>query len=299
VSTNIGPFLLVVAKDEYGSSKTRAEVIARNLNDKVPFFRQNLSGRIVLEKVEGIYSIFAVSEILDQRELLLRVFPDDALAYGKVTQRSISVDALAEWWRMLIDSYYKVFVQVQSPSSTGIMSAGGSVLQQIYNFYSLKTGQGLKYYKKDLLQTLPDDQRNRLVGLSLSPPKKIMSADGKWSGKMSNVLYSNISDPDLELILTLRQREDGSLSGTAEINWKVGMGRNEGGFENVAYKKLGTFPLSGMFRRSQTFPLEFSFVDKESRRLNFVGKLEGEALIGRFEVSATGEEGSWSARLRN
>jgi pSer/pThr/pTyr-binding forkhead associated (FHA) protein len=298
VATNIGPFLVVVAKDQYGSSKSRAEVIARNLNDKIPFFRQNLSARIALDKVEGVYSIFAESEILEQRELLLRIFPDDALAYSKITQRSVSVDALAEWWKMLIDSYYKVFVQIQSPSTTGIMSAGGSILQQIYNFYSLKTAQGFKYYKKDLVQTLPDDQRTRLVALSLSPPKKLMSVDGKWGGKMSNILHPNISDPELELVLTLRQSDGGSVSGTAEVNWKVGMGRNSGGFENVAYKKLGTFPLSGMFRRSQSFPLEFSFVDKSSRRLNFVGKLEGEALVGSFQVSSTGEEGTWSVRLR-
>jgi hypothetical protein len=159
VTTNVGPFLIVVAKDEYGASKTRAEVIARNLNDKIPFFRQNLSAKIALERVDGVYSIFSESDVLEHRELLLRVFPDDALAYSKITQRSVSVDSLAEWWRMLIDSYYKVFVQVQSPSSTGILSAGGSILQQVYNFYSLKTPQGMKYYKKDLLTALPNDQR--------------------------------------------------------------------------------------------------------------------------------------------
>ena len=299
VATNIGPFLVIVGKDEYGSSKTRAEVIARNLNDKIPFFKQNLTGKITLDRVEGIHSIFADTEALDQRELLLRVFPDDALAYSRIAQRSVTVDALAEWWRMLIESYYKVFVQVQSPSATGIMSAGGSVLQQVYNFYSLKTNQGMKYYKKDLLQTLPDDQRNRLVSLSLTLPRKIMSVDGKWGGKMSNVHYSNISDPDLELVLTLRQSDGGSVSGTAEVNWKVGMGKNEGGFENVAYKKLGKFPLSGMFRRTQSFPLEFSFVDAKAGRMNFVGRLEGDALVGSFQVLSSGEEGTWSVRLRN
>ena len=299
VSTNIGTFLVLVAKDEYASSNTRAEIIARNLNDKIPFFRQNLSARIALEKVEGINSIFADSNVLEHRELLLRVFPDDALAYSKITQRPITVDGLAEWWRMLIDSYYKVFVQVQSPSSTGILGSGGSVLQQIYNFYSVKSPQGTKYYKKDFLDTLPQEQRNKLIALSMSPPRKISSVDGKWGGKMTNNLYSNISDADLELVLRLRQSADGTVSGTAEVNWKVGMGRNEGGFENVAYKKLGTFPLSGMYRKSQAYPLEFTFVEKDSRRLNFVGRLEGEALVGNFEVSSTGEEGSWSVRLRN
>lgn len=298
VGTNIGTFLVLVAKDEYASSRARAEVIARNLNDKIPFFRQNSSARISLEKLEGINSIFAGSDVLDHRELLLRVFPDDALAYSKITQRMVTVDALAEWWRMLIDSYYKVFVQVQSPSSTGILGAGGSVLQQIYNFYSVKSPQGTKYYKKDFLDNLPQEQRNKLIALSMSPPKKISSVDGKWGGRMTNNLYSNISDADLELVLTLRQSGEGTVSGTAEVNWKVGMGRNEGGFENVAYKKLGTFPLSGMYRKSQAYPLEFTFVEKDSRRLNFVGRLEGEALVGNFEVSSTGEEGSWSVRLR-
>ena len=297
VATNVGPLLVVVAKDEYGASKTRAEVIARNLNDKIPFFRQNPSAKISLERVEGVYSIFADSEVLENRELLLHVFPDDALAYSKMGQRSVSVDALAEWWRMLIDSYYKVFVQIQSPASTGILSAGGSIFQQIYNFYSLKTPQGMKYYKKDLLQTLPDDQRTRLVSMSLSPPKKIDSVAGKWVGKMSNVLRASISDPNLELILTLRQGEGGTISGTAEVNWKVGMGTNEGGFENVAYKKIGTYPVKGMFRKSSSIPVEFSF-SEGSRRLNFVGKLEGEALVGTLEVSPTSEEGTWSARLR-
>jgi pSer/pThr/pTyr-binding forkhead associated (FHA) protein len=297
VASNIGTFLVVVAKDQYGSSKARAEVIARNLNDKIPFFRQNLSARITLDQTEGVHSIFADSEILQQRELLLRVFPDDALAYSKITQRPVSVDALAEWWRMLIGSYYNVFVQVQSPSPTGIMSAGGSILQQIYNFYSLKTAEGMKYYKKDLLETLPNDQKSKLVALSLSPPRMMMSVDGKWAGKMSNLTHPNISDSELELILTLRQSDSGTVSGTAEYNWKVGMGRTEGGFENVAYKKLGKSPLSGNFRRSQTFPLEFSLVIN-GRRFNFVGKLEGEALVGGFQAS-NGEEGNWNVRLMN
>ena len=126
-----------------------------------------------------------------------------------------------------------------------------------------------------------------------------MRVDGKWGGTMSNVHYSNISDPDLELVLTLRQSDGGSVSGTAEVNWKVGMGKNEGGFENVAYKKLGNFPLSGMFRRTQSFPLEFSFVDAKAGRMNFVGRLEGDALVGSFQVLSSGEEGTWSARLRN
>jgi pSer/pThr/pTyr-binding forkhead associated (FHA) protein len=299
VATNIGPFLVVVAKDEYGSSKTRAEVIAANLTDKIPFFRQNLSAKITMEKIEGVYSIFADSDVLQNRELLLHVFPDDALAYSKITQRPVGVDALAEWWKMLIDSYFKVFIQVQSPANTGILGAGGSVLQQIFNFYSLKTGQGQKYYKKDLMDTLPADQKTRLVALSMNPPKKLMSVDGKWGGRMSNILYSNISDQDLELVVTLRQNSDGNINGIAEVNWKVGMGRNEGGFENVAYKKLGSFGLSGMFRKSQAYPVEFSFVEKDGRRLQFVGKLEGEALVGSFVISSTGQEGTWSLRLRS
>jgi pSer/pThr/pTyr-binding forkhead associated (FHA) protein len=299
VFSNIGPFLIVVAKDEYGSSKTRAEVIASNLNDKIPYFRRNLSAKITLEKIEGVNSIFAQSDLLQDRELLLRVYPDDALAYSKLEQHSIGVDDLAEWWQMLIDSYYKVFVQVQNPASSGILSAGGTILQQVYNFYSLKTDQGTKYYKKDLLSTLPGDQRNQLVSLSLNLPKKIASVDGRWAGRMANELYSNISDQNLELILTLRQAGDGTVSGTAEINWKVGMGTNAGGFENVAYKKLGTYSLSGLYRKTQAFPLEFSFVEKDGRRLQFVGKLEGDSLIGNFAVSSTGDEGSWNARLTN
>jgi pSer/pThr/pTyr-binding forkhead associated (FHA) protein len=299
VASNIGPFLVVVAKDEYGSSKTRAEVIARNLNDKIPFFRQNLSAHISLQRVEGTYSIFADSDLLENRELLMHVYPDDALAYSKIVQRPVTVDALAEWWQMLIDSYFKVFVQIQSPASTGILGAGGTILQQVYNFYSLKTEQGTKYYKKDLLDTLPSDQKNRLVSLSLTPPKKIASVDGKWAGRMSNVLYSNISDQDLELILTMRQTQEGSVSGTADVNWKVGMGTNAGGFENVAYKKLGTYNITGAYQKSQSFPLEFSFVEKDGRRLQFVGKLEGEALIGSFAVSSSQAEGTWTVRLSN
>jgi hypothetical protein len=299
VFSNIGPFLVVVAKGEYGSSKTRAEVIASNLNDKISFFQQTLSAKITLDKVDGVNSIFAQSDLLQDREVLLRVYPDDALAYSKIVQRSVNVDALAEWWAMLIGSYYKVFVQAQSPASTGILSAGGNILQQIYNFYSLKTDQGTKYYKKDLLNSLPADQRNQLVSLSLRLPKKIASVDGKWNGRMSNELYSNISDQNLELILTLRQTDDGSVSGTAEVNWKVGLGTNAGGFENVAYKKLGTYSLSGVYRKTQAFPLEFSFVEKDGRRLQFVAKLEGDSLIGSYAISSTGDEGTWNVRLSN
>jgi hypothetical protein len=77
------------------------------------------------------------------------------------------------------------------------------------------------------------------------------------------------------------------------------MGTNAGGFENVAYKKLGTYSLSGVYRKTQAIPLEFSFVEKEGRRLQFVGKLEGDSLIGSYAITSTGEEGNWSARLSN
>ena len=97
----------------------------------------------------------------------------------------------------------------------------------------------------------------------------------------------------------MQQTQEGTVSGTADVNWKVGMGTNAGGFENVAYKKLGTYNLTGAYRKSQAFPIEFSFVEKDGRRLQFVGKLEGDALIGSFAVSSSQAEGTWTVRLSN
>jgi hypothetical protein len=43
--------------------------------------------------------------------------------------------------------------------------------------------------------------------------------------------------------------------------------------------------------------LEFSFVEKDGRRLDFVGKLDGEALKGTYVIRSTGQEGNWNLFL--
>jgi hypothetical protein len=291
VETNIGPLLVLVAKDEFGSSSARAEAVAKNLNDAVEIFQKNSTAKVSLvRQPEGI-SLYAEDDSGQQR-LLLRAFPEDALAYGKISQRVVKPEDLADWWQMLLLSYYRVFVQFQSPEDTGIVGAGGGILRQIYDFYSMSNAQGQKYYRKDFLETLPADQKTRLVALSLSLPARVSSVEGAWVGTMSNILYDNVSQASLELILQFRQSGSGTLTGTAELNWKIVVG------SGIAYRGLGKFPLQGSFRREKAVPLEFSFVEKENRRLNFVGKLEGGNLSGKFVATAVAEEGSWSARPR-
>ena len=75
---------------------------------------------------------------------------------GKVNVRTIETEELAQWWQMLLGSYYRVFTQVQDPASTGILSSGGSIFQQIYNFYAVDQG-GRKVLRKSL--ALSDDQK--------------------------------------------------------------------------------------------------------------------------------------------
>ncbi len=292
VESNIGPLLVLVAKDTYGSSMTRAEAVAKILNDSIHLFQNDPAAKIDLVKDTPL-TIDAESGS-GKKITLLHVFSEDALAYSKINKRAINTGELAEWWKMLLDSYFKVFVQIQSPGETGVLAFGGSVLENIYRFYS-NSDNGAKYYRKDFLDSLPPDQKAKLVSLSLSLPQRLTSVNGKWSGRMSNILYPKISDPDLEIVLTLHQKEDGSVTGRVEVNWKLVYGEEGGGFQNVAYRSLGTYEINGTYSKSKSYPFEFSFVEKESRRLNFVGKLEGNQLRGRFLVSGGTGEGSWSA----
>jgi pSer/pThr/pTyr-binding forkhead associated (FHA) protein len=297
VETNIGPLLILVARDSYGTSSERASAVASNLNEAVTFFQSDPEAKVVLQKEQNGYALYAQGIAPEQNRLLLRVFQEDTLAYSKINQRVIALEALADWWQMLLGAYYKVFVQVQNPAETGILSAGGSVLQQIYDFYSVGEGNQ-RYYKKDFLQSLPADQQTRLIGLSLSLPLRVASVEGKWNGSMSNILYSTISEPNLEIILILRQGSEGNITGTAEMNWKIAMGGGGGGYQNAAFRRLGMYSLNGTYRRNKAFPLEFSFVEKDGRRLQFVGKLEAGSLRGSFAVSATGQDGTWRAQLQ-
>lgn len=295
VETNLGPLLILVSHDQYASSQERAENTSRALNDAASIFQSDPNERVDLEKNGDTWQIVAKGAA-DER-VLLRVFPEDALAYGKINARVVSVDELAQWWQMLLDAYYKVFVQVADPAESGILATGGTIFQQIYSFYPVAQGTQ-KYFKRDLPTALASDQKTRLLALSLTLPERVATVEGSWAGLMSNKLYSNISEENLEIILTLRQNDNGNISGNAEVNWKIVMGEGTGGFQNVAVKKLGIFGLSGRFDRTKAYPVEFSFVEKDGRRLNFVGKLEGDILGGSFVVGANGEEGTWTVRLK-
>jgi pSer/pThr/pTyr-binding forkhead associated (FHA) protein len=297
VDSNIGPLLVLVGKDVYGSSNARADAVATNLNNAIPFFKSNSDATVRLVKEED-NALYAQAGSPENRRLLMHAYPDDALAYGKINGRVVSADDLAIWWQMLLDSYFKVFVQMRSPAETGILSAGGSILQNVFNFFSVASPAGEKYYRKDFFETMPADQRARLLALSFSVPPRLTSVEGKWSGTMTNILYSNISEPNLELVLTLRQSSDGTIQGKADLNWKVAMGGTEGGFQNVAYRKLGSYDISGVYNKTKSYPVEFSFTEKEQGRLNFVGRLEGNSMRGSYVISATGEQGSWTAKPR-
>jgi pSer/pThr/pTyr-binding forkhead associated (FHA) protein len=298
VESNIGPLLVLVARDQYGSSQERAERTAAALNDAVEFFHENPSADISLQKEEGDFGIYAKDSTQGTR-LLLRAFPEDALVYSKLMKRPVELGDLANWWQMLLGAYFKTFVQIQSPADTGILSAGGGIFQQVFSFYPVSKNDGQKYYRKDFLSTMPAEQKAKLASMSLALPQKVSGVAGRWSGDMTNVLYPTISIKDLNLVIQLRQGDQGSLSGTAELSWRIVLGSSsEGSFQNVGYKKLGTFNLQGRFDRTRTYPVEFSFVEKDGRRLNFVGKVDNDILGGRFVVSSSGEEGSWSLKQK-
>ena len=296
IETNLGPLLIMVAKDDSGSSRERAEKVAKSLNDGVQYFLSNPDAKIAFTREEGAYSIFADGAVEGTRLSLLRILPDDALPYSRLNSRVVSLDELAEWWRMLLGAYYKTFVQAKDPEGTGIISAGGSIFQQVVNFYAVGNESGERYYNKDFLETLPSDQKAKLLSLSLTLPAKVSNVDGSWIGAMDNKLYSNISDPTLQLELNLKQRGDG-ISGRATITWKIVVGSTSGSFQNEAFKPLGTFSLFGQYRKTSSFPVEFSFTEKDGRSLDFVGKLEGKSLKGTFVVRSTGQEGSWQVIL--
>jgi pSer/pThr/pTyr-binding forkhead associated (FHA) protein len=296
IETNLGPLLIVVSKDQFGSSRERAEAAARNLNNSAEYFKKNPSAKVTAVKEGDSYALYAEGSVTGERQLLLRAFSEDALGYGKINRRAVSLQELAEWWEMLIGTYYRVFVQIQDPEDTGIISAGGAAFQRVVNFYAAGNEKGERFYRKDFLSTIPTDQKSQLLSLSLNLPAKVARVDGRWIGAMDNKLYSNITEQTLELILVLRQSGD-SLSGTAEVTWKIVMSGGGGAFQNYGYKKLGTFNVNGTYRRTKSFPVEFSFVEKDGRRLDFVGKLDGEALKGTYEIRSTGQQGNWTLFL--
>ena len=297
VETNIGPLLTLVAKDEAGSSRERAEIVAKNLNNAISYFQSNPDAQITISNQDSAYSLFADGAVDGTKAPLLRVLSEDTYAYTKLNGRGIELEELAKWWQMLLGSYYRTFVQAKSPEDTGIIAAGGSVFQQIVNFYAIGNQQsGARYYSVDFLNTLPADQKSKLLSLSFGLPARIAKVEGTWSGTMENKLYSNIRETTLDLDLKLRQQGN-SISGTATLAWKMDLG-GSGGFKNEFRKTIGMFQVFGQYRKTSSFPVEFSMTEKDGRALDFVGKMEGRSLRGTYEIRSSGQDGTWSVALK-
>jgi FHA domain-containing protein len=297
VETNIGPLLILVAKDDSGSSRERAEMVAKNLNNAIAYFQSNPDAQVSISNQDSAYSLFADGAVDGTKAPLLRVLNEDTYAYTKLNQRPIELEELAKWWQMLLGSYYRTFVQAKSPEDTGIIASGGAVFQQIVNFYAVGNQQsGSRYYAVDFLNTLPADQKSKLLSLSFGLPARIAKVDGSWSGSMDNKLYSNIRESTLDIDLKLRQQGN-SISGTATIVWRMDLG-GSGGFKNEFRKTIGMFQVFGQYRKTSAFPVEFSITEKEGRALDFVGKMEGRSLRGTYEIRSTSQEGSWSVTLK-
>jgi hypothetical protein len=297
VETNIGPLLILVAKDEAVSSRERAEIVAKNLNNAIAYFQSNPDAQVTISNQDDAYSLFADGAVDGTKAPLLRVLSEDTYAYTKLNGRGIELEELAKWWQMLLGSYYRTFVQARSPQDTGIIASGGAVFQQIVNFYAIGNEKsGARYYSVDFLNTLPADQKSKLLSLSFGLPARIAKVDGSWSGTMDNKLYSNIRESTLDIDLKLRQQGN-AISGTATLVWKMDLG-GSGGFKNEFRKTIGMFQVYGQYRKTSAFPVEFSMTEKDGRALDFVGKMEGRSLRGSYEIRSSGQEGSWSVALK-
>ncbi len=296
IETNLGPLLVLVAKDDASSGRDRTEIVAKNLNNAAGYFQANPDAQVAISNQDNAYSLFADGAVDGTKSPLLRVLPEDTYPYSKLNQRGVELEELAKWWQMLLGSYYRTFVQAKSPEDTGIVASGGLVFQQIVNFYAIGNDAGERYYTIDFLNTLPGDQKAKLLSLSLTLPAKVAKVDGIWSGIMENKLYSNIRETTLDLDLKLRQHGN-SLSGSATVTWKMDLG-GSGGFKNEFKKTIGTFSLYGQYRKTSSFPVEFSMTEKDGRALDFVGKMEGRSLRGTYVIRSSGQEGSWSVSLK-
>jgi pSer/pThr/pTyr-binding forkhead associated (FHA) protein len=297
VETNIGPLLVLVAKDDSGSSRERAEMVAKNLNNAVTYFQSNPDAQVTISNQDNAYSLFADGAVDGTKSPLLRVLSEDTYAYSKLNQRGVELEELAKWWQMLLGAYYRTFVQVKSPEDTGIVASGGLVFEQIENFYAVGNHQsGGRYYAVDFLNTVPADQKSKLLSLSFGLPARVAKVEGTWSGTMDNKLYSNIRESSLDLDLKLRQQGT-SISGTATLVWRMDLG-GSGGFKNEFRKTIGMFQVFGQYRKTSSFPVEFSMTEKDGRALDFVGKMEGRNLRGSYVIRSNGQEGGWSVGLK-
>lgn len=297
IETNLGSLFVLTAKGSFGSSQERAEDAARNLNNAFDYFKNNSAAHVTSNKDGDHFVLNAEGAASGDKLPLFSVYDDDTIAYGKLSGHQVALEQLEEWWNMLLDAYFKVFVQVQNPVDTGIVASGGQVFEQIVSFYAIGNDTGNKFYKKDLVNILPPDQKMKLLSLSFALPERVLRADGKWSGAMANKLYPKLSVENLELVLLLRQSGE-SISGNATLNWKVMMGSGDNSFQNVAYRTLSTSPVHGTFRKTKVYPLEFYFVEKDGRRIDFVGKIEGGILYGKFSINSTGDEGNFNLQLQ-
>jgi pSer/pThr/pTyr-binding forkhead associated (FHA) protein len=297
VETNIGPLLILVAKDDSGSSRERAEMVAKNLNNAITYFQSNPDAQVAISNQDSAYSLFADGAVDGTKAPLLRVLNEDTFAYTRLNQRGIQLEELAKWWQMLLGSYFRTFVQARSPEDTGIIASGGAVFKEIVNFYAIGNEQsGARYYSVDFLNTLPADQKSKLLALSFGLPARIAKVDGTWSGTMDNKLYSNIRESTLDIDLKLRQQGN-SISGTATLVWRMDLG-GSGGFKNEFRKTIGMFQVFGQYRKTESFPVEFSMTEKDGRAVDFVGKMEGRSLRGTYEIRSSGQQGSWSVALK-
>ncbi len=231
VATELGPVLLLAARDDAPSSAERALRLAGALNNAFGSAATSFELRESPQPGVGIAG---------NSGLLLRASSEDAAAYASVKGSRPSARALAAHWTTLLQDLHMLFVRHQRPVKVVEVSARGKLLLDLFSESERRAGSG-GGVPSSLVNPPSPGLAKAFREMTTQLPEGGGAAGAAVVGQWSGTMNDGGVERSLRLVLRL---EGGKLAGSATT--KSGQISMDVPLQEVSYEK-GTlsFSISG------------------------------------------------------
>lgn len=231
VATELGPVLLLAAKDGAASCAERAWRVATDLNNAFG------NSATVFELREGPQPGVG---IVGNSSPLLRATSEDGAAYASARGGRPSARALAAYWTAILQDLHMLFVRHQRPTKVVEVSSRGKVLLDLFSESERRAGGGAGVASSLVNPPAPSlakafrEMTTQLPEGGSAPGAAVA---GQWQGTMND----GGVERSLRLVLRL---EAGKLAGSATT--KSGQISMEVPLQDLSYEKSTlSFSISG------------------------------------------------------
>jgi hypothetical protein len=271
VATELGPLLLLGARDDSASIADRASKVAAALNAAVD---AAATRPVSLELRDAAAPAVAVAGSPD---VLVKALPEDAAAYDAAIDpsskgRRPQPKALAAFWLALLQDQMALFVSHERPVHTVELTPRGKVLLDIYAEALRRAGSGVGV-PEGVVSPLGTGLAKSLREMALSLPAEgqasaAASVEGTWTG-------------------TVEESSTGSKGVTLRLATEGG--KLVGGLTTRSGKLGAEVPLKDVAYDRGTSTLRFVLVVGGSPRY-FSGTLQGDTIAGTIRSSANAKD---------